>query len=468
MDAVLAATGGRLEGNPSRPLTGVSIDSRTIAPGDIFIAIKGCNLDGHRFVADAFAKGAALAIVSSAGEDIENKGALAVVGDTLSALEALGRAARAAIKGKIIAVTGSVGKTGTKEALKLALERSGSTHVSAASYNNQWGVPLSLARMPADSAFGVFEAGMNHPGEIAPLSKLIAPHVALITNVEPVHIGFFDSLDRIAEAKAEIFSGLEPGGAAILNRDNDYFDLLAARAVKAGADEVIGFGARPTAQARLIDAVLQETGSCVKAEILGQAVTYKIGAPGRHLVLNSLGALAAVSVLGGDLALGALGLEALRPQDGRGARHVFDLPGGLVTVIDESYNANPASMRAALAVLGAIGLKGRGRRIAILGDMLELGHEAPAFHAALAGPVTEAKVDVAHVCGPNMLQLWQDLPDGMKGVYAETSADLKEVVCAGLEPGDVIMVKGSLGSNMRPLVDAVIDTLRRAGKQTSA
>ena len=277
----------------------------------------------------------------------------------------------------MIGVTGSVGKTGTKEALRLALARSGETHASVASYNNHWGVPLSLARCPASARYAVFEMGMNHAGEIEPLTRLVRPHVAIVTTVEPVHLEFFGSVEAIADAKAEIFRGLEPGGAAVINRDNPQFARLAARAKSAGVERIVSFGEHAKADARLIKCALHPDCSTVQARILGTDVTYKLGAPGRHVVLNSLAVLAAASLAGADLALAALALADLKPPSGgRGARITLDLPGGTALLIDESYNANPASMRAALALLGQAPMGPRGRRIAVLGDMLELGRAA--------------------------------------------------------------------------------------------
>ena len=300
------------------------------------------------------------------------------------ALRDLGRAARTRSPAKVIAVTGSVGKTGTKEALLLALSADGETHASVASYNNHWGVPLSLARWPAGAKYAVFEIGMNHAGEITPLTKLVRPHVAIVTGIEPVHLEFFGSLEKIADAKAEIFSGVEAGGAAVLNSDNAQFARLAAAAKAAGIQRVVSFGESGSAEARLLRVSPQADSSTVEASILGQPVTYKLGTPGHHLVLNSLAVLAAVSLAGADLALAALALNNLKPASGRGARSYLIVPGGNTLLIDESYNANPASMRAAIALLGQAPVGKRGRRIAVLGDMLELGPSGAELHRELA------------------------------------------------------------------------------------
>src|SRR5712692_9877076 len=353
---------------------GISIDTRTIGPGEAFFAIKGDNRDGHDFVQAALEAGAGLAVVAADKRARFPKDApLLVVSDVLDGLRDLARAARARSQAKIVGVTGSVGKTGTKEALRLTLARQGETHASAASYNNHWGVPLSLARCRASARYAVFEMGMNHAGEIAPLTRLVRPQVAIITTVEPVHLEFFGKLEAIADAKAEIFLGLEPGGAAVINRDNPQFARLEKSAKQAGVDRIVSFGEHARADARLLKCSLQSENSTVQARIFGTDVTYKLGAPGRHLVLNSLAVLAAAVLAGADLALAALALADLQPASGRGSRVTLEMPGGKALLIDESYNANPASMRAALALLAHANAGPLGRRIAVLGDMLELG-----------------------------------------------------------------------------------------------
>ena len=435
---------------------GISIDSRTVAVGDAFFAIKGDSRDGHDFVAAALAAGAALAVVAAKERArFAADAPLLVVADVLEALRDLARAARARASAKIVGVTGSVGKTGTKEALRLALERSGATHASVASYNNHWGVPLSLARCPPQVRFAVFELGMNHAGEIAPLAQLIRPHIAIITAIEPVHLEFFSSVEAIADAKAEIFAGLEPDGAALLNRDNAQFMRLARSAERAGVRRIVSFGEHADAEARLLKCALQADCSTVQARILGNDVTYKLGAPGRHMVLNSLAVLAAALLAGADLALAALALAAFEPARGRGSRVALELPGGAALLIDESYNANPASMRAALALLGQIELPPRGRRIAVLGDMLELGTRAGDLHRDLVEPMLERGIDLVFCCGPLMRALWEALPSPRRGGYAESSAALEPLVLAAIQPGDAVMIKGSLGSRMGPIVQAL-------------
>ena len=436
---------------------GLSIDSRSIGPGEAFFAIKGDSRDGHEFVRAALDAGAALAVVAAGKRDQFPKDApLLIVHDVLEALRELARAARARSSATVIGITGSVGKTGTKEALRLALASEGETHASVASYNNQWGVPLSLARCPETAKFAIFEMGMNHPGEIEPLARLVRPHLAIVTAVEPVHLEFFPSVEAIADAKSEMFFGLEPGGAAVLNSDNPHYARLRRHAKAAGVGRIVSFGADAKAEARLLKYSLHPDCSTAHASILGVEVTYKLGAPGYHLVINSLAVLAAVALAGGDLALAALALAELKPATGRGARITLGLPGGATALlIDESYNANPASMRAALAVLGKAEPGPRGRRIAVLGDMLELGAEGPAQHRELADAVLANSVDLVFCSGPLMHELWQALPSERRGGYAETAATLESSVLAVVRPGDAMMVKGSLGSRMGPLVKAL-------------
>ncbi len=436
-------------------VTGISIDSRTVAPGDAFVALTDAR-DGHDFVDAALKSGASLAIVARAKRAMFAADApLLLVDDVLDALRDLARAARARTHAKIIAVTGSVGKTGAKEALRLALSADGETHASAASYNNHWGVPLSLARCPANIKYAVFEIGMNHAGEITPLVALVRPHVAIVTTIEPVHLEYFGSLEKIADAKAEIFSGIVPGGAAVINRDNGQYARLAAAARAANVSRIVSFGENTEADTRLMRHSLQADSSCVHASVLGEDVTYKLGAPGKHLVLNSLAVLTAASLAGADLALAALALNQLRAPVGRGARMTLKVSGGTALLIDESYNANPASMAAAIALLGQANIGPQGRRIAVLGDMLELGDQGEALHAALAGPIDTAHIDLVYCSGPLMHSLWQALPSGRRGGYAETAAQLEPVVLSGLRGGDAVMVKGSFGSKMGPIVKAM-------------
>lgn len=452
---VLAATGGKAEG-ADWIAKGVSIDSRTLEPGDLFVAIKGENTDGHAYVEAALKRGAAAAIVSDVTGAMRAAGPLVVVPDALEALNELGRAARRRTGAKVVAVTGSVGKTGTKEALRTILSQQGATHASAASYNNLWGVPLSLARMPAETQFGIFEIGMSAPGEITPLSQLVEPFVALITTVEAVHMAFFDSVEQIADAKAEIFDGIQKGGIAILNRDNPHFARLEKRARASNAGRIITFGEHKDADVRLEKLVLKEECSCISATICGEPVTYKLGIPGRHIAMNSLAMLACVKALDADLTLAALALANLKAPKGRGQRHHVSAPGRPFLLIDESYNANPASMRASIEALGQIEPGARARRIAVLGDMLELGEDSISLHRELAKPLARADIDLVFASGPHMRELFKALPVDRQGAYAETSAELVGPLTEAIQDGDVVMVKGSNGSRMGLIVDALL------------
>ncbi len=455
-DAMVSAMGAERHGALPEAIFGLSIDSRSMMPGDAFFAIQGDNRDGHDFVAAALAAKAGLAVVAAERRSqFPSDAPLLVVPDVLAALRALAVAARARMQAKVIGVTGSVGKTGTKEALRLALSKDGETHASFASYNNHWGVPLSLARCPASARYAVFEMGMNHEGEIEPLSRLVRPHVAIITTIAPVHLEYLGSLTKIADAKAEIFFGIEPGGAAIINRDIAQFAHLKRRAREAGVTRIVSFGAHEAADARLIKCALHPSCSTVEAKILGIDLTYKIGAPGRHLVINSLAVLAAAELVGADLALAALALAEFAPVSGRGAPIAIELPGGSALVLDESYNANPASMAAAIEVLGRASIGPQGRRIAVLGDMLELGPKGRALHRALVDAVLANAVDLVFCCGPLMQTLWHALPASRRGGYAENSAALETQVLRAIHAGDAIMVKGSLGSRMAPIVKAL-------------
>jgi UDP-N-acetylmuramoyl-tripeptide--D-alanyl-D-alanine ligase len=461
-DAMTAAMHAARAGALPPSIPGISIDTRTLRPGEAFFAIQGDSRDGHDFVAAALAAGAGFAVVANHKRANFPDGApLLVVDDVLDGLRDLARAARARTQAGIVGVTGSVGKTSTKEALRLALGKDGETHASVASYNNHWGVPLSLARCPQDARYAVFEMGMNHAGEIEPLTRLVRPQVAIITTIAPVHLEFFASLEAIADAKAEIFLGIAPGGAAVINRDIPQFKRLAQSASDAGVARIVSFGEHAGAGARLLKCSLQPDGSTVEARILDTNVTYKLGAPGRHLVLNSLAVLAAVSLVGADLALAALALAELRPASGRGTRVTLEMPGGTALLIDESYNANPASMRAALALLGQAEMDGRGRRIAVLGDMLELGPGGAELHRELAASVPENGVDLVFCCGPLMRSLWEALPSNRRGGYAETSNALEPQVLSAIQPGDAVMVKGSLGSRMGPIVKTLQSRYRR-------
>ena len=455
-DELVAATGGQLHGSVTKPLNGVSIDTRTLQQGDIFVAIKGDVHDGHSFVAKALEAGAGLAMVSQATEDMKAAGPLLVVeNDPLDGLVKAGKAARARSHAQIIAVTGSVGKTSTKEMLRVALSASGLTHASAASYNNHWGVPLTLARLPREAAYGVFEIGMNHLGEITPLVAQVRPHIAIITTVAPVHIGNFTGIEQIADAKAEILTGILPGGYAVLNRDNPHYDRLAASAKSQGVSHVISFGKHAEADARLERLVLHPTCCCVTASIMGEKLIYKLGMPGDHMAMNSLAVLTAVKLAGADLARAALALAVAEAPKGRGVQLKLQMEGGSLLLIDESYNANPVSMAAALSLLKSATVGKRGRRIAVLGDMLELGEHGTSLHAGLAGPVAESGADLVFAVGPLMRNLWDRVPEAKRGAHAPTSQELLSSLMGNLHPGDAVMIKGSLGSRMGLLVEAL-------------
>ena len=455
-DELVTATGGRLTSPINKAMTAVSIDSRSMGAGDVFVAIKGDKMDGHDFVVAALKAGAGVAVVSRPTVEMEAAGPLLVVADDpLRGLENMGKAARARSQAQIVAITGSVGKTSTKEMLRVALSASGKTHASAASFNNHWGVPLTLARLPTLAAYGVFEIGMNHTGEITPLVGFVRPHIAIVTTVAASHLGNFKSLDEIADAKAEIFSGVTAGGAALINRDTPYFDRLAKAARAASVTRILGFGKHADADIRLERVALHPTCCCITANIMGEAIVYKLGLPGEHMAINSLAALAAVKLMGADLARAALALSEAKPAKGRGVQQALKMPDGELLLIDESYNANPASVRAALALLAQAKPGKGGRRIAALGDMLELGEHGPTLHAELAEALDSAQVDVLYAAGPLMAHLWNATPAARRGGHAATSGQLKDKLLAGLRPGDVVMVKGSLGSRMGPLVEAM-------------
>ena len=455
-NAMTAAMRAVINGVLPPEVTGISIDSRTVAPAEAYFAIKGAVHDGHDFVEAALRAGAALAVVEKGKrEQFASDAPLLMVDDVLGALVELAHAARARLQGQVIAVTGSVGKTSTKEALRLVLSAQGQTHASAASFNNHWGVPLSLARCPETARFAVFEIGMNHAGEIQPLVKMVQPHVAIITTVEPVHLEFFAGIEAIADAKAEIFEGVVQGGAVVLNRDNPQFARLARRAKELGIQRIVSFGADAKSDARLIDVSLHAACSAVHADILGHEVTYKVGMPGRHMAMNSLAVLAAAALAGADLALASLSLSQLEPAAGRGVRSTLELAGGGATLIDESYNANPASMAAALSVLGQAAIGPHGRRIAVLGDMLELGAAAADLHRGLNEAIKAGRIDLVYCCGPLMRNLWEALSTGKRGGYADSAANLEMQVVAAIRAGDAIMIKGSFGSKMKTIVNAL-------------
>ncbi|MEM9617233.1 MAG: UDP-N-acetylmuramoylalanyl-D-glutamyl-2,6-diaminopimelate--D-alanyl-D-alanine ligase [Pseudomonadota bacterium] len=439
---------------------GISIDTRSLKPGEMFVALRDAR-DGHEFLKNAFDAGATVALVARAPEDAPEGAPLLVVGDTLDGLRDLAVAARMRNFGKRIAVTGSAGKTSTKEILRGILSPSGVVHAADKSFNNHWGVPLTLARLPMHADYGVFEIGMNHAGEITPLTGLVRPHAAIVTTVGAAHLEFFDSVEGIAEAKAEIFSGLAPGGMAILPADNEYFGLLKKRAEQAGAAGFVTFGEKDSADFQLLTYEPAGAGAQIAVSIRGRRRDILVGIPGRHQAVNMLAALAAAESIGAHLDPAIEALATLTPAEGRGARLTISVHGGDATLIDESYNANPASMAAAIGLLGASPVGEGGRRIAVLGEMLELGPDAPALHANIAKALVAAKVDRVYAAGDLMRHLWDALPSAMRGLHAGSAVGLVGPVEDVVSPGDVVMVKGSNASK----VSAVARALSERGKQ---
>jgi UDP-N-acetylmuramoyl-tripeptide--D-alanyl-D-alanine ligase len=452
-DELVAAAQGRPDGTPAATIAGFSIDTRTLQPGDVFVALRAAR-DGHDFVPAAFAAGAAAALVSKDYPRGQSDGALLRVAEPLAALEAIGRAARTRSNARIVAVTGSAGKTGTKEMLRLCLGDAGPTHASEKSYNNHWGVPLTLARMPRSAAYGVLEIGMNHAGEIAPLTRLVRPHAAVITTVGPVHLEYFPSVEAIAEAKAEIFQGLVPGGTAVLPHDNPHFASLKERASAVGAT-IASFGYAEAADVRGIQANMDARGSSVIAGVDSQRFPYRIGAPGEHYVRNSLAVLAALMAVGADPMRCLAALVRVTAPPGRGARITLAAGDGRILLIDESYNANPASVRAALAAMATVPRADFSRRIAVLGDMLELGQAAPDLHGGLKEAVDAAGIDLIFACGPMMKVLFDQLKPAQQGAWTLDSAELAPRLLGAVQAGDAVMIKGSLASRMGPVTEAM-------------
>lgn len=434
--------------------SGVTFDSRAVGKGDIFFALGGETTDGHGFVADALARGAAAAVVS---RDVEGaRGTLIRVPDTMKALVDLGHAARARSRARIASVTGSVGKTSTKDALRAMLSAQAPTSASVASYNNHVGVPISLARLPREARYGVFEIGMNHPGEIEPLARQVAAHVGVVTNVGPVHIGHMGSEEAIADEKGCLFAGMADDAVAVLNRDNRHFVRLAEKARGFGVSRIVSFGRDDAADARLVTANLHDSGSDLVTLIHGRRIEYRLGAAGEHWALNSVGALAVVEALGADIVQAAASLAEVKASPGRGARRVLTFGTGTIELLDESYNGNPVSMRAMLSVLSRTVPKAGGRRMLALGDMRELGEGADALHADLAEAVAASGAAQVFLCGPHMQALWQRLAPAQRGVHRPDSAALAGEFAAALRAGDVVAVKGSLGSKMKIVVDAIV------------
>jgi len=433
---------------------GVTFDSRAVGKGDLFFALSGETTDGHGFVADALSRGAAAAVVS---RDVEGaRGTLVRVPDTMKALVELGRAARRRSKARIASVTGSVGKTSTKDALRAMLSAQAPTSASVASYNNHVGVPVSLARLPRGAQYGVFEIGMNHPGEIEPLARQVEAHVGVVTNVGPVHIGHMGSEEAVADEKGCLFAGMAEGAVAVLNRDSHHYERLVGKARHFGVSRIVGFGRSEAADARLVSCNLQDSGSEVAALLHGRRIEYRLGAAGEHWVLNSVAALAVVEALGADVSSAAATLAGVKASPGRGARRMLKFGNGTIELLDESYNANPVSVKAMLAVLARTEPQPGGRRILALGDMRELGEGADGYHAGLADAVAASGAAQVFLCGPHMQALWQKLAPAQRGVHRPDSAALAGDLPAVLRAGDVVAVKGSLGSKMKIVVDAIV------------
>ncbi|MET3712960.1 UDP-N-acetylmuramoyl-tripeptide--D-alanyl-D-alanine ligase [Sphingomonas trueperi] len=447
-DEIAAATGGTASADFT--VSGVAFDSREVGPGDLFLALKGESTDGHRFLDQAFAQGAAGAVVSDATDHPSVR-----VADTTAALDALGAASRKRSAAKIIGVTGSVGKTGTKEALFAALDRidPGCAHRSVKSYNNHTGVPLSLARMPRESRYGVFEMGMNHAGELAQLTRLVRPHVAIVTAIAPAHLGFFDSVEKIADAKGEIFQGLGAGGTAIVPFDSPYRDRL-LDAARPYATRIVTFGLGEGADYRAVETMRARSGGTfVMARFGNRELSFTISQPGDHWVSNAMAILAAVDAVGGDLEVAGLALAELGGLAGRGARMTVPVGDGTALVIDESYNANPSSMRATLKVLAAE----PGRKLAVLGEMRELGIHSDALHAELADPIAEAGVSRAILVGEAMAPLAAALEGRLDFVHVADAAAAKAELESTLAPGDAVLIKGSNGVRLATIVAALAE-----------
>lgn len=455
-----AATGGQAVGNWD--VNGISIDTRTIEAGDLFVALKAAR-DGHEFVAQALAKGAGAALVSHIPDGVAQDAPLLIVDDVLRALEDLGCAGRARTDARVVAITGSVGKTSTKEMLRDVLSAQGRTHASVASYNNHWGVPLTLARMPIDTEYAVIEIGMNHPGEIAPLAKMARPHVSLVTTVAAAHLEAFDNIEGIAAEKASIMEGLEPNGLSVLNADVATAAILEDVAERLGVSAV-WFGQKAK-EYTLENIVLKGNTTIVEANAMGAPLLFKVQSAGQHFAMNGLGALACAQALGVDLALAAQSIATWTPFTGRGAREEIALDPAdsrmTLELIDEAYNANPTSLSAALDVLAAakvthdIGRVSKGRRIAYLGDMKELGPDEIAMHQAVAELPSIAQIDVVHCVGSLMRHCYDALPDAKKGHWTEHSTEMAGFVGHDLDAGDVVLAKGSLSMGLSRVVDAV-------------
>ena len=456
-EEVMHAIGGATSGYWQSE--GVSIDSRAIEPGDLFIAIVGPNNDGHLYVANALQNGAVAAVIDQPGVSLSSKienSKLLYVENTITGIQNLAQFARGRTAAKVIVVTGSVGKTGSKEMLKLVLSEQGQTNATLGNLNNHLGLPLSLTRMPKNTDFGIFEVGMNHAGEIIPLTKMTRPHVALVTTIELAHSEFFNSIDDIADAKAEIFEGVEPFGVVVLNRDNPMFTHLYDAALRYGISDIRTFGSQANADCRLVDVELGAGSSSVEIQLRGKKIKFEIGIPGLHWVQNALGVLCSVDAVGANAEMASQKLIDMEGLKGRGKTHKLSLPGGTILMIDESYNASPASMNAAIEVLGNSQVEDYGRKIAVLGDMLELGQQAEVMHERLAEILVKNEIDLVFLTGRNMSALWEALPSHMQGSLAITAQKLSPLVRSVILPGDVLIIKGSLGSKIGLIVEDLL------------
>jgi UDP-N-acetylmuramoyl-tripeptide--D-alanyl-D-alanine ligase len=446
--------------------SGISIDTRTLKPGDIYVALKGAKLDGHDYVEQAVKAGAAAVMVDHpVAYDVPQ----IVVPDVLEGLRVLAAAARARTTAKIVGITGSVGKTSTKEALKFALSDQAPTYATPRSFNNHWGLPLALAMLPSDVVYGVLEMGMNNLGEIASHTELAKPHVAYITNIEGIHVGKLGSIANIAKAKSEIFQGLQPGGIAIINMDTNESSLIHEAALASGASQVWRFGRHADADIRLISSEESSDHQIVHADIHGEKLTYRLNLHGGHWAMNSIGILAVVKALGADVKRAAEKLSDFSAVAGRGQIHTVDLPDGKkMIVIDESYNAGPVSMRAALEVLRKVHCDGSCRRIAVLGDMLELGDTEKAEHINLKDDIIANGVDLVFTSGERMAELAKVLPTNMRGSHVDDPKMLAQEVCAQARPGDIYMVKGSRGGyHANGRMYAVVESLLTLNQKQS-
>ncbi len=466
---VVKATSAALIGREDWEATGLSIDTRTLEPGDIFVALEGEGADGHDYAAQALEKGAAALLLARIPDDLPKDAPVlhAQDGDVLAVLRGVAAAARDRSGATRIAITGSVGKTSTKEMLAMALRANGQTHAATKSFNNHIGVPVTLAGLQGGDDYGVFEIGMNHPGEIGPLAELVRPHIALITKIAAVHIGHMSTIDAIRAEKAEIFKGLTENGIAIIPGDDEHTDALREAALEYGAKEVLTFGEGEDCDCRMSECLCAANGTRFKARVMDEDVTVSLQIPGAHQAHNALAVLLAAKVAGADLQKAAAALKAYHGYAGRGLQEKLDIgdPDNPVTLIDESYNASPEAMRAAFRVLALIDPGRGGRRIAVLGDMRELGKDGPRLHKDLALPIKAANIDLVYTCGPLMKNLHEELPKEQQGAHRETSVELAKIVPDVLVPGDVVMVKGSLGTKMAPIVEA-LRTLPSKRKKT--